>query len=79
VAQEAKEKGDRHFIIVDPEKGKLYEFYQGRKTETGWECACAALFDLKSNKLRPDGWTSIVYQSVLRVHITNPCRPESQS
>ena len=58
VAQTAKEQGDRHVIVVDPMNRKLYEFYQGRKTDTGWECACAAVFDLSSNKLRPDGWTS---------------------
>ena len=42
VAQTAKEQGDRHVIVVDPMNRKLYEFYQGRKTDTGWECACAA-------------------------------------
>lgn len=57
-AQAAKEEGDRHVIVVDPLNLKLYELYQGRKTPNGWECACAATFDLSSNKLRPDGWTS---------------------
>ena len=57
-AQTAKEAGDRHLIVVDPVNRMLYEFYQGRKTLTGWECACAAVFDLKSNRLRPEGWTS---------------------
>jgi len=36
----------------------LYEFYQARKTDTGWQAAQASVFDLKSNRLRPDGWTS---------------------
>jgi hypothetical protein len=36
----------------------LYEFYQARKTDSGWVAAQASIFDLKSNKLRPDGWTS---------------------
>jgi len=57
-SQAAGEKGDRHVIVVDPVNGMLYEFYQGRKLPSGWECACEATFDLKSNKLRPDGWTS---------------------
>jgi hypothetical protein len=57
-SQTAQEKGDRHVIVVDPVNGMLYEFYQGRKTSSGWECACEATFDLKSNKLRPAGWTS---------------------
>ncbi|HJZ57677.1 MAG TPA: hypothetical protein VKE74_22105 [Gemmataceae bacterium] len=53
-----KENGDRHGIVVDPTNRMLYEFYQLKKTDAGWQCACAAVFDLKSNKLRPDGWTS---------------------
>ena len=57
-AQRGKEDTDRHVIVVDPVNRMLYEFYQGRKTDAGWECACEATFDLKSNKLRPDGWTS---------------------
>ena len=52
------EDGDRHAIVVDPTAGKLFEFYQLKRTATGWQAACAAIFDLKSNKLRPDGWTS---------------------
>ncbi len=52
------ENGDRHGIVVDPTNRMLYEFYQLKKTNAGWQAACAATFDLKSNKLRPDGWTS---------------------
>ena len=36
----------------------LYEFYQMQRTDAGWQAAQASVFDLKSNKLRPDGWTS---------------------
>ena len=36
----------------------LYEFYQLQKTDDGWQATQASIFDLKSNKLRPDGWTS---------------------
>jgi hypothetical protein len=57
-AQKAKEEGDRHVLVVDPVNRMLYEFYQGRKTGDDWQAACEATFDLKSNKLRPDGWTS---------------------
>jgi len=49
---------DRHAIIIDPTRGLLVEFYQALKTPAGWQCAQASVFDLKSNKLRPDGWTS---------------------
>ena len=53
-----REGGDRHAIVVDPVRGMLYEFYQARKTDDGWQAAQASDFDLKSNKRRPDGWTS---------------------
>lgn len=49
---------DRHGIIVDPVNRKLYEFYRLTRTDTGWTAAQASIFDLSSNKLRPDGWTS---------------------
>jgi hypothetical protein len=57
-SQKGKEDADRHVLVVDPVNGMLYEFYQGRKTDGGWQASCAAVFDLKTNKLRPDGWTS---------------------
>jgi hypothetical protein len=57
-AQRAQEEGDRHVLVVDPVNRMLYEFYQGRKTGDRWQAACEATFDLKSNKLRPAGWTS---------------------
>ncbi len=57
-AQKIKDDRDRHVLIVDPVNGLLHEFWQGRKAEPIWEASCSATFDLKSNKLRPDGWTS---------------------
>jgi len=51
-------EGDRHAIVVDPTAKKLYEFYIMRKTPTGWQAAQASIFDLTTNKLRPNGWTS---------------------
>jgi hypothetical protein len=50
--------GDRHAIVVDPAARMLYEFYSARRTDAGWEAKQASIFDLKSNRLRPDGWTS---------------------
>lgn len=50
--------GDRHAIVVDPHKRMLYEFYSARLTDEGWQAKGAAIFDLKSNRLRPAGWTS---------------------
>lgn len=52
------ENSDRHAIVVDPVNRMLYEFYQMVKTPAGWQCAQASIFDLKSNTLRPLGWTS---------------------
>ena len=50
--------GDRHMIVLDPGNMKLFEFYTARKTAAGWVAAQASIFDLRSNTLRPDGWTS---------------------
>jgi len=49
---------DRHGIVVDPVNRKLYEFYRLTKTDTGYAAEQASIFDLSSNKQRPDGWTS---------------------
>lgn len=50
--------GDRHAIVVDPVNRVLYEFFTFGKTEGGWAAGQASVFDLKSNRLRPTGWTS---------------------
>ena len=50
--------GDRHAIIVDPANGRVHEFYQAKKLESGWTAKQASTFKLNSNALRPDGWTS---------------------
>jgi len=51
-------KGDRHLIVVDPVNGKFFEFWQARKTDSGWEASNEATFDLRTGALRPEGWTS---------------------
>jgi hypothetical protein len=50
--------GDRHVILIDPAAMKLYELFHVFKGAAGWTAGCAAVFDLRSNRLRPDGWTS---------------------
>ena len=50
--------GDRHIILVDPVNGLLHEFWQGRRTDAGWEASNAATFNLKTGALRPERWTS---------------------
>lgn len=51
-------EGDRHAIVVDPVNRMLYEFFTFGRTDEGWAAGQASVFDLKSNRLRPDGWTS---------------------
>ena len=51
-------EADRHGIVVDPVNRKLYEFYRLTKTDNGWTAHQASIFDLRSNRLRPAGWTS---------------------
>ena len=52
------EGGDRHMIVVDPVQRVLYEFFSVHRRDSGWEAAQSSVFDLKTNELRPDGWTS---------------------
>ena len=50
--------GDRHALIVDRDNCKLYELFALYPTSSGWRAGSGAIFDLRSNKLRPAGWTS---------------------
>jgi hypothetical protein len=57
-AIEGNGTGDSHVIVVDVENKKLYELYNASKSGDHWEASSGALFDLNSNALRTDGWTS---------------------
>jgi hypothetical protein len=50
--------GDRHAIIVDRGKCRLYETWATRKRNGKWHAGSGATWSLRSNALRPDGWTS---------------------
>ena len=50
--------GDAHAIIVDRDTCKLYETWNTRRTSTGWAAGSGAVWDLRSDALRPNGWTS---------------------
>jgi hypothetical protein len=50
--------GDRHALIVDRDGCKLYELYALRRTASGWAAGSGAIWSLRSNALRPAGWTS---------------------
>jgi hypothetical protein len=49
---------DRHMIMVDKARCKLYELFAVNHTRSGWRAGSGAIWSLKSNKLRPDTWTS---------------------
>ncbi|HEY8767635.1 MAG TPA: hypothetical protein VIP09_10335 [Dehalococcoidia bacterium] len=52
--------GDRHVLVVDETACKLYEVYNAQPINGGqsWIGGSGAVFDLNSNALRPDTWTS---------------------
>jgi hypothetical protein len=50
--------GDRHAILVDRSSCRLYELYDLRHTGHGWTAGSGAVWSLRSNHLRPAGWTS---------------------
>lgn len=50
--------GDKHAIIVDKDACRLYETWLTRKKDGVWKAGSGATWDLGSNALRPDGWTS---------------------
>ncbi|HWN22430.1 MAG TPA: hypothetical protein VNP93_10690 [Gaiellaceae bacterium] len=51
--------GDRHALIVDRDRCRLYELFALHpKPGGGWRAGSGAIWDLRSNKLRPKGWTS---------------------
>jgi hypothetical protein len=51
--------GDRHAILVDREACRLYELYAlAAKPGGGWKAGSGATWSLRSNALRPSGWTS---------------------
>ena len=52
--------GDRHVIIIDRDHWMLYELFDAYPLDGGksWKAGSGAIFNMNSNKLRPDGWTS---------------------
>jgi hypothetical protein len=52
--------GDRHVIVVDRSRCKLYELFAAFPQNGGasWRAGSGAVWNLRSNKLRPAGWTS---------------------
>jgi len=50
--------GDRHALIVDRDACRLYELYALYPKGRGWRAGSGAIWSLRTNKLRPAGWTS---------------------
>ena len=51
--------GDRHVIVLDRDRCLLYEVYASYPNSDGtWRAGSGAIFDLRSYRLRPKGWTS---------------------
>jgi hypothetical protein len=55
-----RSSGDRHVILVDKSNCKDYELFAAYPHDGGrrWSAGSGAVFDLRSNHLRPAGWTS---------------------
>jgi hypothetical protein len=49
---------DHHIIVVDTDTCKLYEIFDASFADGQWFGGGGAIFDLHSNALRPDTWTS---------------------
>src|SRR5215207_8233163 len=50
---------DRHAILLDTDRCRLYELFSlYPRPGGGWRAGSGAIFDLRSNRLRPAGWTS---------------------
>jgi hypothetical protein len=50
--------GDMHVLVIQEGSCQLYETWDSVYAGPGWNCGSGAKFDLSSDTLRPDGWTS---------------------
>ena len=56
--QQTDDGSDRHSIIVMPGAGYIWETWETLLVSGAWQASNGAKFNLKSNALRPDTWTS---------------------
>ena len=49
---------DRHALIVDKDSCTLYELFGLQNTGSGWTAGSGAIWNLRSNAVRAEGWTS---------------------
>jgi hypothetical protein len=84
--------GDRHAIMVDPTSCRLYELYDARYRRHDRSTAgSGAIWNLRSNALRPAGWTSadaaglpilpglVNYDEVMSGHIDHAIRMTAET
>jgi hypothetical protein len=50
--------GDRHALLIDKDACRLYELYALYPSGKGWKAGSGATWNLRSNAVRPAGWTS---------------------
>ena len=50
--------GDRHVLTLRQGDCKLFELYAAEREGSGWHAYSGAVWDLRSNALRPERWTS---------------------
>ena len=50
--------GDRHALLVDRDACRLYELFDLQGRPGSWSAGSGATWSLRSNRLRPAGWTS---------------------
>jgi hypothetical protein len=83
---EGNGSGDAHVIAVDIENKMLYELFYARVNGNHWDASSGAIFNLNSNQLRPDTWTSadaaglpifpglVRYDEIVKGEIDHPIR-----
>jgi hypothetical protein len=83
---EGNGSGDSHVIAVDIENGMLYELFYAHVNGNRWDASSGAVFNLKSNTLRQEGWTSadaaglpiwpglVRYDEIVKGEIDHPIR-----
>ena len=50
--------GDRHILMLDKDSCRLFELFAAARVGGAWRAGSGATWDLRSNALRPAGWTS---------------------
>jgi hypothetical protein len=50
--------GDRHVLVIERGTCRLYELFAAQRRGSRWSAGSGAIFDLRSDRVRPRGWTS---------------------